>query len=334
MKRIQMIGTQRSGSNLLRVMLHQHPDISAPHPPHLLKTFYPLLQGYGDLSIDYHFIRLTGDMIKWVKLNPVIWEGFNPSVEEIVSGCSKRTIFQISKAIYDWEAAAHGKSVWVCKSMTNYEFVDQFESEKIVDFYIFLYRDGRDVALSFQKAIVGPKTAYHCAKQWSEDQLASLKIKEEMGSKVISVSYEELIDEPLKVVQRIFQEMGMRAPIDVLSFPDSEESKHTADAGEMWKNVTKPVISSNKMKWVTEMPYEDRLIYESVAGEALRSLGYQTLNHSHAAPAFFSAVQIAEIELKEKQLREEARRRTPQRDLDLRRGQDEFLQQLKQYKSA
>jgi len=334
MKRIQMIGTQRSGSNLLRVMLHQHPDISAPHPPHLLKTFYPLLSHYGDLSVERNFSRLVDDMIKWVKLNPVIWEGFNPTVEEIVSGCSKRTIFQISKSIYDWEASFQGKSVWVCKSMTNYEFVNQFESEKIFDHYIFLYRDGRDVALSFQKAIVGPKTAYYCAKQWSEDQLASLKVRDQLGKKVISASYEELIEQPLKVVQRIFHEMGMRAPKDVLSFPDSEESKHTADAGEMWKNVTKPVISSNKLKWVNEMPYEDQLIYKSVAGEALRALGYQTLSYTDVVPDAFSASQIAEIELREKQLREEARRRTPKKDLDLRRGQDEFLQQLKRYKPA
>ncbi len=315
-------------------MLHQHPDISAPHPPHLLKTFYPLLSHYGDLSVEHNFSRLVDDMIKWVKLNPVIWEGFNPTVEEIVSGCSKRTIFQISKSIYDWEASFQGKSVWVCKSMTNYEFVNQFESEKIFDHYIFLYRDGRDVALSFQKAIVGPKTAYYCAKQWSEDQLASLKVRDQLGKKVISASYEELIEQPLKVVQRIFYEMGMRAPKDVLSFPDSDESKHTADAGEMWKNVTKPVISSNKLKWVNEMPYEDQLMYESVAGEALKALGYQTLSYSNAVPDAFSASQIIEIERREKQLREEARSRTPQKDLDLRRGQDEFLQQLKQYKSA
>ncbi len=32
---IFMIGTQRSGSNLLRLMLNQLPEIAAPHPPSL-----------------------------------------------------------------------------------------------------------------------------------------------------------------------------------------------------------------------------------------------------------------------------------------------------------
>ena len=34
--KIFMIGTQRSGSNLLRLMVNQAPDIAAPHPPHIL----------------------------------------------------------------------------------------------------------------------------------------------------------------------------------------------------------------------------------------------------------------------------------------------------------
>lgn len=33
---IFMIGTQRSGSNLLRLMLYQLPCIAAPHSPHIL----------------------------------------------------------------------------------------------------------------------------------------------------------------------------------------------------------------------------------------------------------------------------------------------------------
>jgi hypothetical protein len=48
---IQFIGTQRSGSNLLRVMLNQLPEISAPHPPHILKTFFPLLPLYGNIEV-------------------------------------------------------------------------------------------------------------------------------------------------------------------------------------------------------------------------------------------------------------------------------------------
>ena len=47
---IQMIGTQRSGSNLLRVMLDGIREIAAPHPPHILQRFLPLLPKYGEME--------------------------------------------------------------------------------------------------------------------------------------------------------------------------------------------------------------------------------------------------------------------------------------------
>ncbi len=38
-----MVGEQRSGSNLLRIMLGQADEIAAPHPPHILQRMMPLL---------------------------------------------------------------------------------------------------------------------------------------------------------------------------------------------------------------------------------------------------------------------------------------------------
>lgn len=45
-----MIGCQRSGSNWLRTMLGEREDLIAPHPPHIMRDFSPLLQKYGDLN--------------------------------------------------------------------------------------------------------------------------------------------------------------------------------------------------------------------------------------------------------------------------------------------
>ena len=74
MKFIQFIGTQRSGSNLLRTMLNQLPEIAAPHPPHILKTFEPILPIYGDLNDNTNFESLVNDVCLWVELNPVSWQ--------------------------------------------------------------------------------------------------------------------------------------------------------------------------------------------------------------------------------------------------------------------
>ena len=56
---IFMIGTQRSGSNLLRLMLNELPRIAAPHPPHILQRLMPLVPNYGDLEQRENFAHFA-----------------------------------------------------------------------------------------------------------------------------------------------------------------------------------------------------------------------------------------------------------------------------------
>ena len=45
-----MIGCQRSGSNWLRTMLGEREDLIAPHPPHIMRDFIPILPKFGNLD--------------------------------------------------------------------------------------------------------------------------------------------------------------------------------------------------------------------------------------------------------------------------------------------
>ncbi|MQY79255.1 MAG: hypothetical protein GH151_08705 [Bacteroidetes bacterium] len=164
-KYIQIIGTQRSGSNLLRVMLNQLPEIVAPHPPHILQNFLPIIDKYGDLKIDDNFKQLIEDVCRFVELNPVPWTGVDLIRADIFSGSKKRSVYEIFKLIYEAYTNSKNGSIWCCKSMTNINYINELEKSKFDPFYIYLFRDGRDVALSFKKAIVGEKHIYHLAKK-------------------------------------------------------------------------------------------------------------------------------------------------------------------------
>ena len=103
MKFIQFIGTQRSGSNLLRLMLSQLQGIYAPHPPHILKTFYPLLDKYGNLNSKKNFEFLIDDVMSWIRLNPVKWNEI-PTKNQILEKVMGRSLFQVFRAIYEINA--------------------------------------------------------------------------------------------------------------------------------------------------------------------------------------------------------------------------------------
>ena len=153
-----MIGTQRSGSNLLRLMLNQVEGLAAPHPPHILKRLTPLLPSYGDLN--QSFSQLVDDACRLVELNPVNWEGVSLDRKDVASRCKNKSIVAIYFAIYDVLAETWGATSWCCKSLANVAYLPEIAEYADDAKFIYLYRDGRDVALSFQKAVVGEKHIY------------------------------------------------------------------------------------------------------------------------------------------------------------------------------
>ncbi|MFZ4547301.1 MAG: sulfotransferase family protein, partial [Bacteroidales bacterium] len=238
---VQMIGTQRSGSNLLRLMLNQLDGVSAPHPPHILERFFPLLPAYGDLSNPGNFSQLVSDVCKLIEYNPVPWEGVNLQIPTIIARCRQPILAEVFRVIYEMRAESENARIWICKSLVNINFAGQLEDNGVRPLYIHLFRDGRDVALSFKKAIVGEKHVYHIAQQWKREQEASIQLASKIGNRrVLKVRYEDLIANPEKELMKICRFIGGDYNPVALDYYHSDESHKTAHSGVMWENVEKP----------------------------------------------------------------------------------------------
>lgn len=271
---IQMIGTQRSGSNLLRLMLNQLKEVSAPHPPHILERFIPLLPAYGDLSDKENFSLLVHDVCSLVAYNPVPWKHINLREDEIIRRCSKHSLANIVKVIYEMNAENKVAHIWMCKSLSNIHFADLLE-EEIKPLYIFLYRDGRDVARSFKRAVVGEKHIYHIAKQWKHEQDLCLKLYKQLDDKrVIKVCYEDLISQPEKELKRVCGFIGAKYNIACLEYYNSQEAKNTASSGKMWQNVERKIITGNFNNYKKDLSAVEIKLFENIAGETLQALNY------------------------------------------------------------
>ncbi|MBP6730869.1 MAG: sulfotransferase, partial [Chitinophagales bacterium] len=186
-----IVGTQRSGSNLLRLMLNQLPEIDAPHPPHLLTVFTPLLPIYGNLNIADNFKTLVQDVVAYISVNPVPWFGVSLNAGEVMDRALGNTLAEVFRVVYEIKADAKNARYWCCKSMSNIYYLNQIEGAGIQPFYIHLLRDGRDVAASFKNAIVGEKHIYFIAQQWKKDQeiCAALQAKTD-PSRFVLIRYE------------------------------------------------------------------------------------------------------------------------------------------------
>jgi len=326
---IQIIGTQRSGSNLLRLILNQFDEISAPHPPHVLKTFSQFISHYGDLSIEENFKLLAKDIADFVNENPVPWNVDEITEADLIKRARNKSLLSLYETLYILKAEHDNAEIWCCKSMFNEYYAKEIEDEGINPFYIYLYRDGRDVAASFKRAIIGPKHMYYLADNWVHDQEKALQVREIVGDhRFCMIKYEDLLQHPEEVLLALSAKLGLTYSSNLLAFHESVESKTTASSGELWKNVAKPILPENSGKYRKELTKEEILIFENVASDYLVKLGY-TLENQIDNPHVYSEIEIQEFELANVQMQEKARLNATEQERILRRKQEILISNIK-----
>lgn len=301
---VLMIGTQRSGSNLMRLMLNQIQTVVAPHPPHILQRLMPLLPAYGDLSATAAFRLLVDDACQLVELNPVQWEGVVLDREDIAARCTQNSLVAVFSAIYDVLAQTRGAQTWCCKSLANVHYVPAINAYLSNAKYIYLYRDGRDVAVSFKKAVVGQKHFYHIAQDWAKAQRAALAMRHQFDdSQLFSISYEMLTGNTEQTLQDLCAFLNVEYHPAMMDFHASSEAKSTASSSSLWSNVTKPIMSQNSKKFLKQASEEEVKIFELVAGDVLDKLGYERTQTTPNDVANFSPEEVAAFDAENQYLK-------------------------------
>ena len=327
---IFMIGTQRSGSNLLRLMLNELPRIAAPHPPHILQRMMPLMPNYGDLDKRENFVQLIEDVCRLVELNPVPWEGVTLKCRDVQMRCRRHTLMAVYEAVYNTMAEAWKAGSWCCKSMANIQYLPQIEAHFRSPRYIYLYRDGRDVAVSFRKAVVGEKHFYHIAREWAATQQLAIGMRERIGpDRFFSISYESLTSQPELSMRLLCKFLGVRFNPSMLEFYKSDEARRAAGSSELWGNVVKPIMADNTRKFLRDASENDIRIFESVAGDLLDALNYERMYVPRGAETIFREEDVQRFDAENLRLKEQILERTDAADLKRRDRQAILIQEIR-----
>jgi hypothetical protein len=327
-----MIGTQRSGSNLLRLMINQLPEVAAPHPPHILQRMMPLLPLYGNLSDPKIFYRLVDDVCRLVELNPVPWEGVTLDRRDVAQRCFALNLVAVHGAVYEIYAESKGAKTWCCKSLANINYIKEIEAYFKRPKYLYLFRDGRDVAVSFRKAVVGEKHFYHIAKEWAGTQELALNLREKIDpSRFLSVRYEDLTGDSESVAKSIcaFLALPTCPVMAMLDYHETGEAKRAATASGLWSNVTKPVMKDNTRKFMREASIQDIRIFESVAGHILDALGYERVLVKKGEELKFTEEELAAFDAENKRMKEEVLKKVDPADRERRERQENLIKEIK-----
>lgn len=201
---IFVIGSPRSGTTLLRLVLDSHPRISCGEETHFLRDLHSVVGRHWDLVATYGLERDW-----WLARLRGLYEDFQREV-----------------------LTRSGKARWAEKDPT-YTLLLDFIEELFPDaLYIHLLRDGHDVVASFRDRW-GYRSAARAARtEWARYVEAARSFGDRVGpERFLEVRYERLVADPEPEGRRLFAFLGEDFVPAVLDFDPAE---HTATTRYQW----------------------------------------------------------------------------------------------------
>ncbi len=276
-RRFLLICHDRSGSNLLRSMLGQHPEIYVIPPLPIFEIIYYYQSIYGDLAIDANWQSLLQAVHDLYAANhhPL---PYAISREELIAEATSkpRTLGGAVQSVFDLVARKAERPIIGLKFGAYHSMIDDFLHETSFDSAVFQYRDPRDVALSAWKAGVDQRSPEDFVRHWLDWHRSVRTLLHQHDLTHIEHRYEDLISAPEATLDAVWKFIGVQ-PIDTaLDYHKSQAQQEAAAASYMWANLAKPLKQDNMNKFYAEWgPIRTRAIERALGKEALAEFGYR-----------------------------------------------------------
>jgi hypothetical protein len=266
-----VVGAQRSGTTLLRLMLAAHPRLAIPPESHFIPDLLRLERRAGGLAAQRDEIArllVTHDRLVDFDLGAAF-------IRDTVQTLQPLTTRTITDALFAEYARRHDKPRWGDKTPRYCGFVPELRMVFPEARFIHVVRDGRDTALSSWKAAFGPRTWVAAAYKWRDSIRATQRgIHAVPGDTVLEVRYEELLRYPETILSRVCHFIGESFHDAMLRY--SEQADHLVPSWEkQWHaRLSGPVDGSNAGKWRTQLSPGQIALIQHIAGRELTAYGY------------------------------------------------------------
>ena len=280
-----LLGSQRSGTTLLRLMLNKHPNIAIPYETGFMTAFmrdtsfltpaWNRLQKYPDLHDANQREALVNDIMTF----PFVRSGDLEMDKDAVLRQDIGTYPELIDAIMTQYATKHGKRRWGDKTPEYTEDIDLIWELFPGCKFVHLVRDGRDVALRQLKVNVShwfSKSMPVLADRWARKTTICHKVGNVLGpAHYLELKFEDLIGDPEAVLRQICEFLDEPYAQEMLDYAESSKkavpqhvlTAHTHSYSELDPKMVRT--------WEHEMSRADQVIFDQIAGHALQLFGYE-----------------------------------------------------------
>jgi len=264
-----IVGSGRSGTSLLRAMLDSHPDMAIPNETHFVVSG-GRRRGRYERSDGFDIERLMADF------GPLICRELRCELVDIrgaLSAAEPVTFPDAIRVIFSWYAGQRGKTRYGNKSPVHALAMPELASLFPEARFIHIIRDGRDVALSYVDAPVGPQTLEGAALKWRRFVRRAREGGQHAGpGRYLEVRYEALTQQPEDVLRRVCKFIGLEFDDRMLRYHERVEEAFGGPVPRQHRNLHRP--PSRVRDWREELTPDAVARVELIAGPTLNELGY------------------------------------------------------------
>lgn len=274
---IFIVGCDRSGTTLLRLMLNQSPVLHIPRETAFLPKLRKQQELYGDFTQPYQrwfFIRdLQTYKATSKSFSFPVFELTLEEAEAALAATAPTDYPGATASLFQASANKKGKNLWGDKTpryvLEIPWLAEAFPSAK----FIHIIRDGRDVGASIIKA--GWENSFlKAAYYWQTRVKFGIEAGSTLGTnRYYEIRYEKLVLDPEKTIKDLCSWLKLEYTPMMLKYYEN-----ASDYVINWQGntlVNKPPNPSRVSAWKTHLSQHQIADFESVAGELLQELGYE-----------------------------------------------------------
>lgn len=261
-----IVGSARSGTTLLRLILNAHPEVAVPPESRFIVELW---RGSDVVRTD-DFLRELAAHKRFQT-----WDLPVETVRHELGTAADVAYTDAIEAAYHAYARVNGKSRWGDKTPRYVEDIDLLARLWPDARFVHLIRDGRNVALSYAHVPFGPKTVGRAAALWARRVCAGYASGRKLGGeRYREMLYEDLVEDAEAEVRDLCDFLGLDFDPEMMDYTERARGSVLPRASMYNPHVTEPP-RSNVRAWEESMPPDHVEIFEAVAGDVLSELGYE-----------------------------------------------------------
>ena len=269
-----VVGSARSGTTLLRLMLNAHPLIAVPPESRFITELW---NGSAEVESSAYLDALAAHK------RFTAWELPIEAVADALGGVDRISYADAIDATYRAYARSKGKERWGDKTPRYVEHIPFLAGLFPDARFVHLVRDGRNVALSYADVPFGPKTVARAAELWAKRVSAGIMSGRSLEpGRYFELRYEDLVADSEGRVKELTEFLDVPFDEAMLDYAERSRSDVLPRAAKYNPKVTEKPMT-NARSWESEMPDRHVAVFEAVAGGVLSELGYP-LRHDGLSP--------------------------------------------------